>query len=66
MRGGLQRVRIKKGFPAVTKYLGLTLVFVRNSALREGLIAIFRDFFVIINKIPILAWRSGNSYIPCL
>ena len=43
------------------KYLRRTLVFMRNSALREKLSSIFREFFASISKISILAGRLGTG-----
>ena len=43
------------------KYLRRTLVFMRNSALREKLSSIFQEFFASISKISILAGRLGTG-----
>ena len=41
-------------------YLGLTLVFVWNSALRENLISVFQEFLASIDKLFILAGWLGT------
>ena len=51
-----QRIQVKK-------YLRLTLVFMRNSALRKKFFSVFQDFFAGINKNFILTvkdWAIGN------
>ena len=42
------------------KYMRQTLVLVSNSALREGLISIFKQLFASIDKIFILGGRLGS------
>ena len=49
---------IKNKLQSVTKYLGLTLVFMWNVHRGKGLLAIFRDFSASINKIFILTGRE--------
>ena len=42
------------GLQQFAGYLGLTLLFVWDSALREGLLSVFQGIFASINKIFIL------------
>ena len=43
-----------------TKHLGQTLVFMRNSALREKFNSFFQEFFASIDKTFILGHRLGT------
>ena len=46
-----------------TKDLSLTLVFMRNSALRSSLISAFKEFYANINKVFLLAGRLGTRQL---
>ena len=56
------RVRSKKCFQRqpFTIYLRLTLVFMWNSIVGNGLISVFQEFFASIKKMLILAGRLGT------
>ena len=46
---------IRIGLQQFAGYLGLTLLFMWDSALREGLLSVFQEIFASVNKIFILA-----------
>ena len=60
-KGVWGQLKSRKGFQreSLTKYVRITLVFMRNGAYGKNLVSIFQEFFVSINEIFILARRLG-------